>query len=351
MKQQFNIAGRLVGEHTPVFIIAELSANHHQDYSKAEELIHIAKECGADAVKLQTYTPDTITINCRNEYFQIGEGTLWAGKNLHDLYGEAYTPWEWHHKLKEVAEAAGLILFSTPFDFTSVDFLEDLDVPAYKIASFELVDHPLIEKVVDTGKPIIMSTGMGTVEEIQSALNMIQSTGGEELILLKCTSAYPSLPEDMNLITIPDMVARFNVPIGLSDHTKGTTVPVAATTLGACVIEKHLTQSRSVEGPDSAFSLEPDEFKQMVTSVRTAEKCIGQAAYQLSEKEVASREFRKSLFIVKDLNKGEMFTEENVRSIRPGYGLSPSRYKDVLGRKAACDLKFGTPLKEKHLAE
>jgi N-acetylneuraminate synthase len=338
------IAGKEIGTGFSTYVIAELSANHNQKFELAVELIGAAKQAGADAIKLQTYTPDTLTIDSRTELFQTAKGSLWEGRSLYELYGEAYTPWEWQPKLKQKANEFGLDCFSTPFDFTAVDFLEKMDVPAYKIASFELVDLPLIRKVAATKKPVIMSTGMATQGEIKEAIDAFRQGGGTEVALLKCTSAYPSLPEAMNLRTIPDMAERFGVPVGLSDHTLGIAVPVAAVGLGACIIEKHLTLSRSNPGPDSAFSLEPDEFKEMVEAIRVAEKALGRVSYEVSEKEKASRVFRRSLFVVKDVKAGELFTEENVRSIRPGNGLLPKHLPEVLGRHATHDISRGTPL-------
>ena len=338
------ICNRKIGQGFPVYIIAELSANHQQLFDDAVKLVEAAKEAGADAVKLQTYTPDTITIDCRNKYFRIDKGTIWEGRNLYDLYSEAYTPWDWQPKLKKIAEGMGLSLFSTPFDRTAVDFLEEMDVPAYKVASFELVDIPLIEYIAAKGKPVIMSTGMSTLEEISEAVQVARSAGASQVALLKCTSAYPAAPAEMNLRTIPDMAKRFNVPVGLSDHVLEIAVPVASVALGACIIEKHLTLSRGVLGPDSSFSLEPHEFRAMVDAVRTAEEALGEISYKIGEQESKSCVFRRSLFVVRNIKKGEVFTEGNVRSIRPGYGLHPRLLKDVLGRRATCDIKRGTPL-------
>ena len=338
-----NIGQRRIGAGEPVYIIAEMSANHHQDFDQAVKIIQAAKDAGADAVKLQTYTPDTITIDCRNDYFQI-KGTIWEGRNLYDLYREAFTPWEWQPKLKAIADELGLDLFSTPFDHTAVDFLEGMAVPAYKIASFELVDLPLIERVAQTGKPLIMSTGMAALAEIDEAVRAARGAGAKEIALLKCTSAYPAAPAAMNLRTIPHLAEAFGVPVGLSDHTMGIAVPVAAVALGACIVEKHLTLSRSRPGPDSAFSLEPGEFKEMVAAIRTAEQALGEVRYELTEQEAASRVFRRSLFVVADMRAGETFTADNVRSIRPGHGLAPKYLPAVLGQKAAVDIKKGTPL-------
>jgi pseudaminic acid synthase len=340
----FRIGSHTVGKDQSVYIIAELSANHNQDFDQAVALVHAAKEAGADAVKIQTYTADTLTIDCRNEYFRIGKGTQWEGKNLYDLYGEAFTPWGWQPKLQQIASEIGLDFFSTPFDPTSVEFLEKMNVPAYKIASFEIVDIPLIRTIARTGKPIIMSTGMATLDEIDEAVTAIREEGNNQIALLKCTSAYPAVPEDMNLLTIPDMAARFNVPVGLSDHTLGTTIPVAAVSLGACIIEKHFTLSRATPGPDSSFSLEPPEFRAMADAIHETEKALGTVNYSVTDHEKASRVFRRSLFTVEDIQAGELFTEQNIRSIRPGYGLAPKHIISVLGKKAKVKIAKGTPL-------
>ena len=338
-----NINNRKVGPGRPTYIVAEMSANHNHDFDEAVRIVEEATEAGADAVKLQTYTPDTLTVECDSKYFKV-EGTIWEGRTLYDLYEEAYTPWEWQPKLKEVADKLNIDLFSTPFDATAIDFLEEMDVPAYKIASFEIVDLALIRRVAQTGKPIIVSTGMATLEEIDEAVSTIRDAGNDQLALLKCTSAYPALAEDMNLLTIPHLSHAFGVPVGLSDHTLGIAVPVAAVALGACIVEKHLTLSRSIAGPDSAFSLEPHEFEAMVEAVRTTEKALGRVCYGASENEMKSRIFRRSLFVVQDMKAGEMFTAQNVRSIRPGHGLH-TRYLDVvLGKKARIDIDRGTPL-------
>ncbi len=338
------LADRAVGPGAPCFIVAEMSANHNGSLDKAIEILRSAKACGADAVKLQTYTPDTLTIDCDNEHFRIGTGTLWEGRNLYDLYREACTPWEWHPKLRAVAGELGLVWFSTPFDETAVDFLESMQVPAHKVASFENVDLPLLRKVAGTGKPILLSTGMATLAEIDEAVQTIRAAGGQDLVLLKCTSAYPAPADEMNLATIPHLQQTFGVPVGLSDHTIGIAVPVAAVALGACVIEKHFTLSRATPGPDSAFSLEPTEFKTMVEAVRTAERALGSVHYGLSEQEGHSRMFRRSLFVVRDMKAGDVFTPETVRSIRPGHGLHTRYLDQVLGRRAAHDIHWGTPL-------
>ena len=338
------IRRRFVGPGHPTYIVAEISANHAQKLDRAIALVQAAREVGADAVKLQTYTPDTLTIDSDQPWFRIGPGTLWEGNTLYRLYGEAYTPWEWHPQLKQTAEALGLDCFSTPFDASAVDFLERLDVPCHKIASFELVDIPLIRRIAKTGRPIIMSTGMATLEEIQEAVDVARTAGCAQLALLKCTSAYPAPPEDMNLIAIRDLTARFGVPVGLSDHTLGIAVPVAAVALGACIIEKHFTMARSDGGPDAAFSLEPSEFHEMVKAIRVAERAIGRPVYQITEAESASRAFRKSLFITVDVRAGERFTPDNVRCIRPAHGLHPRHLERVLGARAARDIPRGTPL-------
>ncbi len=333
-----------VGPGSPVFIIAELSANHNGSFEQALKIVEAAKEAGADAIKLQTYTADTITLACDTEPFRIGGGTLWDGKTLHELYQEGYMPWEWQPKLKKAAEALGMQCFSSAFDDTAVDFLETMDVPAHKVASPELVDLPLIRKMAATGKPLILSTGMATIEEIEEAVAAARRAGAKEIALLKCTSAYPAPLEEMNLRTIPEMARRFDVPVGLSDHTLGIAAPVAAVSVGACIIEKHLTLSRAAGGPDSAFSLEPPEFKAMVDAVRAAELALGRVHFGVSERESRSRVFRRSLFVVRDLKKGEKFTTENVRSIRPAHGLHTRHLQEVLGRTAAIDIVCGTPL-------
>jgi N-acetylneuraminate synthase len=335
---------RQLGAGHPVYMVAELSANHRQDFSEAVRLIESAKNAGADAIKLQTYTPDTITINSRNKYFQVGDGSIWTGRNLYELYSEAYTPWEWHPKLKEIANALGLDFFSTPFDITAVDFLESINVPFYKVASLEIVDLPLIRRIAQTGKPVIVSTGTATLSEIDEAVSEIRNADNEQIALLKCTSSYPAPPEEMNLRTIPHMMSAFDLPIGLSDHSMGIAVPVAAVTFGACIVEKHLTLSRDIPGPDSAFSLEPNEFKAMVDAVRVAERAMGSVQYGATAHEATSLIFRRSLFVVKDIKIGEVFSSENVRSIRPGHGLHPREFDHVVGRIANENIASGTPL-------
>ncbi|MRR13985.1 pseudaminic acid synthase [archaeon] len=338
------IGERVIGPDRPVYVIAEMSANHGQDFDQAVRIIHAAKKAGADAVKLQTYTPDTLTIRCDNKYFQVGKGTIWEGRTLYDLYGEAYTPWEWQPELKKIAEGLGMDLFSTPFDPSAVEFLGHMDVPAFKIASFELVDIPLIRLVAGTGKPLIMSTGMATLDEIREAVETARDAGAEQIALLKCTSAYPALPEDMNLRTISHLAETSEVPAGLSDHTLGIAIPVAAVALGACIVEKHFTLSRSIPGPDSTFSLEPEEFSAMVEAIRVTEKSLGRIQYRVTEREEASRIFRRSLFVTEDMEAGDLFTERNVRSIRPGYGLSTRFLPEILNKRATRAVKKGTPL-------
>ncbi len=345
----FQIAGRAIGPDEPPYLVAEMSANHGQDFDRAVEIVQAAAAAGADAVKLQTYTPDTLTIDCDAPPFRL-EDTLWAGRTLYELYADAYTPWEWQPKLKEIAEGLGLHLFSTPFDATAVDFLEQVDVPAYKIASFEIVDLPLLRRVGQTGKPLLLSTGMATLEEIDEAVRTVREAGGAQLALLKCTSAYPASADQMNLRTIPHLRETFQVPVGLSDHSLDPAVPVAAVALGASIVEKHFTLSRQRPGPDSAFSLEPEEFRRMAEAVRGAHAALGTVRYGISsENEVASGRLRRSLFVVREMKAGERFTAEKVRSIRPGGGLHPRYLEQVLGRIARCDIRRGTPLEWHHV--
>ena len=349
MSTEITIGTQRIGAGYPVYIIAELSANHGQNFDHAVRLIEAAKVAGANAIKLQTYTAETLTLNCDRPEFRVGGGTPWDGRTLYDLYSEAYTPWDWHPQLKNMANRLGLDLFSSPFDPTAVDFLEHMGVPAYKVASFELVDIPLIEQIARTGKPLIMSTGMASLAEISDAVEAARQAGAHAIALLKCTSSYPAAPEEMNLRTIPHLAEAFQVPAGLSDHTRGVAIPIAAVALGACIIEKHFTLSRSEPGPDSVFSLEPHEFKAMVDGVRMAEKALGQVHYGLSTQDRSSRVFRRSLYITQDLKAGESLSEANIRSIRPGYGLAPKYFKEILGRRAAFDLPRGTPLEWKHI--
>lgn len=337
------INGRKIGPGFPTYIIAEMSGNHGQSLAQAKEIARAAKACGADAIKLQTYTPDTLTIDCDNKFFRI-DGTLWHGRTLYELYGEAFTLWDWQPELMRLAEKIGIDMFSTPFDSSAVDFLESLKVPAYKIASFENCDLALLRKVAATGKPVIASTGMASLAEIDEMVETLRAAGCEHLALLKCTSAYPAPYESMNLRTIPHLAAGFGVPVGLSDHSLGVAAPVAAVALGACIVEKHFTLSRELPGPDSAFSLEPKEFRAMVDQVRAAEKALGRVDYNLTAAEAKSRAFRRSLFVVADIKNGERFTERNLRSIRPGYGLHPRHLDEILGRAASRDLRRGTPL-------
>jgi pseudaminic acid synthase len=340
----FAVGDREIGTGQPVYVVAELSANHSQEFAQAVRLIQAAKESGADAVKVQTYTPDTITIRSDREYFQIRGGTIWDGRTLHELYGEAYTPWDWQPKLKRVADDLKLGFFSSPFDSTAVDFLESMGVPAYKVASCELVDIPLLQKISSTGKPLIISTGMATIGEIEEAVATARQAGAGQIALLRCTSAYPALPCEMNLRTIPELARKFEVPVGLSDHTVDIAVPVAAVALGACIIEKHFTLSRSRKGPDSTFSLEPAEFKAMVKAVRVAEESLGEVHFGLTDRERSSRVFRRSLFVVQAVRQGETFSEENVRSIRPGHGLHTRHLPQIVGKRASRDIECGTPL-------
>jgi pseudaminic acid synthase len=338
------IQDRIIDNESPVFIVAELSGNHLQDFDLAVKTIKAMKESGADAVKLQTYTADTLTIDSDNEYFQIRQGTLWDGKTLYKLYQEAYTPWDWQPKLKKIAEDLGLLCFSTPFDRTAVDFLEDMGVQAYKIASFEIADISLVEYAASKGKPMIISTGIATCDDILDAVNACHRKGNDQIALLKCTSAYPAPPEEANLRTIPDITERFKTIVGLSDHTSGISVPIASVALGAKIIEKHFVLDRKLGGPDAAFSLEPPEFAQMVDAVREVEKALGKVSYDLSEKVKKSRVFARSLFAVKDIKAGETFTEDNIRSIRPGYGLPPKYLFELFGRRAKKDILRGIPL-------
>ena len=337
------INGRIIGDGHPAYIIAEMSANHAGSLERALELIHVAKDAGADCVKIQTYTADTMTIDCHNEYFQIEKGT-WEGENLYGLYQKAYTPWEWQEQLRDEAAKVGIDFLSTPFDPRSVDFLEDLGVHFYKIASFELVDIPLLEYVAAKNKPIIMSTGMGTLEEIQEAVDAIYSTGNRQLALMKCSSAYPAKPEEMNLRTMQDLKERFGVPVGLSDHSMGAFSAATAVAMGANLIEKHFCISRAVKNPDSSFSMEPQEFREMVEQVREVEKAMGSVQYGVSRQEESNACFRRSLFVVEDIAAGEVLTPEKIRSSRPAYGLKPKHYQEVLGRTAKRALRRGTPL-------
>lgn len=327
-----------------IFIIAELSANHNGSLETAIETIKAAKRTGADAIKFQTYTADTITIDSKKEDFLI-KGTIWEGKNLYQLYQEAYTPWEWHEKLFEAAEEEGLIYFSSPFDKTAVDFLEELNVPAYKIASFEITDIPLIEYVASKGKPIIISTGIAELEDIELAIDACKRMGNDNIAILKCTSSYPAPIEEANMAMIRDFEKRFGVISGLSDHTMGATVPIVATSMGAKIIEKHFILDRSIGGPDASFSMNEAEFTEMVNAVREAEKAIGKVDYHLTDKQKSGKAFSRSLYVVQDMKAGDVITEENVRSIRPGYGLHPKYYAQILGKKVNTDLEKGDPIR------
>jgi pseudaminic acid synthase len=341
---RFAINGREIGPGQPVYVIAEISSNHGQAFEAAEALVRGAHAAGADAVKLQTYTPDTITIDSDAPAFTQGAGSLWAGTRLHALYETAYMPWDWQPRLKAIADELGMDCFSSPFDPTAVDFLMAMDVPAFKIASFELVDLPLIRTVARTGRPMIMSTGMATDDEIDEAVAAARGGGATQIALLKCTSAYPSPPESVNLRAIPAMARRWGVPIGLSDHTQGIAVPAAAVALGVLLVEKHVTVSHADATPDEAFSLDLAEFAAMVAAIRTVERAMGEARIGPTEEETESRRFRRSLFVVEDIAAGEVLTERNVRSIRPAAGLHTRHYEAVLGRRAAVAIARGTPL-------
>lgn len=343
MNSIIKVNDKHIGDNQPCYIIAEMSANHAGSYERAVEIMHAAKESGADCIKIQTYTPDTMTINSDKDYFKIKKGT-WKGENLYELYGKAYTPWEWQGNLKIEAEKIGIDFLSTPFDKTSVDFLESIGVNFYKIASFELVDIPLIKYIASKGKPIIMSTGMGSFEEIEDAINAVKSQKNEDLCVLKCSSSYPAISGDMNLKTMLHLKRTFNVPVGLSDHSMGSVASIAAVAMGAKVIEKHFCISRKIENPDSSFSMEPHEFKNMVDDIRTTERAIGKVSFELSDKEKENRIFRRSIFVVKNVKKDEILTEDNIRVIRPAYGLEPKYYEEILGKKALKDIESATPL-------
>ena len=344
MNKSFKIGNRIVGEDATAFIVAEVSANHNQDYNRAVEIIHAAAEAGADAVKLQTYTADTITIDCDDDCFQIKEGTIWDGTTLYKLYSEAYTPWEWQPRLIEEAKKLGLECFSSPFDLTSVDFLSKLDVPAYKIASYEINDIPMIRKIAALHKPMIFATGIAYPEDIALALDTCKAEGNEDIILLKCVSSYPTPYEDVNLRVIPTLAKTYDCIAGISDHTMGSIVSAGAVALGAKMVEKHLTLRRADGGPDGAFSMEPEEFATMVRDIRTLEKALGTDEYVLTDTQKLEHNGSRSLFVVKDIKAGEVLTPDNIRSIRPGIGMHTKHYEEVLGRHAKSDLKKGTPL-------
>mgnify|MGYP006092515791 CR=1 FL=1 len=338
-----------INENSPVFIIAELSANHNGDLAVALETIRAAKRAGANCIKLQTYTAETITIDSNNDDFLLKKGTIWEGKMLFDLYKEAYTPWEWHEELFKVAKEEGLVCFSSPFDFSAVDFLEKLNVPAYKIASFEITDIPLIEYVASKGKPIILSTGIATVEDIELALEACERVNNKQVALLKCTSSYPAPIEEANMVMVKDLKERYGVISGLSDHSIGSTMPIVATCFGAKIIEKHFIIDRSIGGPDASFSMNEIEFTEMVRAVREAEKGVGEVNYQLTKKQIQGKKFSRSLYIVEDIKKGETITNENVRSIRPGFGLHPKHLKAILGTKVLLDVSKGTRLEWRYI--
>jgi pseudaminic acid synthase len=344
MKKDIRIGNFVINENSPAFIIAELSANHNGSLDTAIETIKAAKAAGADAIKLQTYRADTITIDSKNDDFKLKQGTIWDGKYLFDLYKEAYTPWEWHETLFKAAADNGLICFSSPFDPSSVELLEGLNTPAYKIASFEITDIPLIELVASKKKPVIISTGIATEEDILLAIEACHKVDNHDIVLLKCTSSYPAPIEEANMLMVKDLADRFGVYSGLSDHTMGITVPVVSVCFGAKVIEKHFILDRSIGGPDASFSLNVEEFAAMVKAVRQAESAIGVVDYQLTPKQLKGRDFSRSLYVVEDIKQGDIITERNVRSIRPGFGLHPKYYSQILGKKVKADISRGTAL-------
>ena len=344
MNKEIKIGKHIISENSPTFIIAEMSANHLMDFDRAVAIMQAAKDAGADAIKIQTYTADTITLDCDDPCFQITQGTIWDGTTLHKLYQTAYTPWEWQPKLQKIAEEMGLEFFSSPFDFSAIDFLEEMNVPAYKIASFEINDIPFIKKIAGLGKPMIFATGIARLADIELAVQTCKETGNEDVILLKCTSSYPAPYEDINLKTIPSMAQTFDCITGLSDHSMGHAVADAAVALGAKVVEKHLTLSRADGGADAAFSMEPAEFKTMVDDIRKIEKALGKVTYELTAKQTREREHSRSLFVAKDMKAGEVFTPENLRSVRPGCGLHTKYYEELLGKKITRDAKLGTPM-------
>lgn len=342
--KQVMLGNKIIGENAPAFIIAEMSANHNMEYSRAEAILHAAKEAGVDAVKLQTYTADTITLNSDKKYFRTRDNSLWSGTTEYKLYEKAYTPWEWQPKLKELADKIGIILFSSPFDLSSVDFLEEMDVPAYKIASPEIVDIPLIKKCAQTGKTIIISTGVASIGDIERAVDVCRQEGNENVILLKCTAEYPAPYSQMNLKTIKNMEETFGCPAGLSDHSLGDEIAIAAVAMGAKVIEKHITLHRADGGVDSAFSMEVEEMKRMVERIRHVEQAMGIVQYEYIGTNNEKKRRGRSLFVSADIKKGERFTEKNIRSVRPGDGLHTKYYFDVLGKRATRDLSFAEPL-------
>lgn len=348
MKTTLSINDRLIGEGHKPYVIAEISGNHNGDLNRALSLIEEAKKSGADAVKIQTYRPDTMTIDCDRDEFVV-QGGLWDGKTLYELYEWAHTPWEWHEALFNRARELGVTLFSSPFDETAIELLEELNAPAYKIASFEMTDLPLVRKAAATGKPLIISTGMASDDEIAETVQTVLDAGNEQLVLLHCVSSYPATHEEYNLATIPDLRSRFNVPVGLSDHTLGNITAVASIALGACVVEKHFTHRRSDGGPDAAFSLEPEELTALCRDVGIAYASLGVPNYKRTAGEEASAVFRRSVYVVQDVKAGELFTNENVRRIRPGFGVAPKYLESILGTKAPCDIKRGTPFKAEWL--
>lgn len=341
--KEFKIKERMIGEGHPVYIIAEMSANHAKSLERAKEIIRKAKECGVDCIKIQTYTPDTLTIDCKKEWFQVKNGT-WEGENLYQLYEKAYTPWEWQRELKEEADRVGIDFFSTPFDESAVDFLEEIGCEFYKVASFEMVHLPLLRYIARTKKPIIMSTGMSTKGEIKEAVEAILEEGNQQIVLLNCTSAYPATPADMNLRTMVDMKESFHTAVGLSDHSLGDEVTMVAVSLGASVIEKHFCMGREIDNPDASFSMTPTEMKEMVERIRSVEQILGNVQYGVANQEEDSVTFRRSLFAVKDIEKGERFSEENIRIIRPGYGIQPKYMEDLIGMVADVKILYGTPI-------
>lgn len=347
--RKIRLKNRVIGPGEPTFIIGEMSGNHNHSFEKAKKIIDKAAEAGADAIKLQTYTADTMTIDCDNKYFQVKVNDKWKGKTLYELYQWAYTPWDWQPKLKKYAESKGLIFFSTPFDETAVDFLEEIDVELYKVASFEINHIPLLKKIASTKKPVILSRGVSSQEDIYLAVKTLKDNGCPAVAVLHCVSSYPADPEQMNIKTIADISKRFDVISGLSDHSLTMETPIASVALGASIIEKHFTLSRKEGGPDAAFSLEPNELKELARSIRTVEKALGKISYNISEKEKENIVFRRSIFVVKDIKKGEKFDEKKIRIIRPGHGLHPKFYEEIIGKKAKRNLKKGTPLKKEDI--
>ncbi|MEK7067677.1 MAG: pseudaminic acid synthase [Patescibacteria group bacterium] len=338
---------RSIGANQPVFIVAEMSGNHNQSFARAKKIVDEAIKAGVDAIKLQTYTADTLTIDSDKKYFQVKVNKNWSGQTLYSLYKKAYTPWDWQPKLKQYAEKRGVLVFSTPFDNTAVDWLEKMNVRLYKVASFEIGDIPLLKKIGSTKKPVIISRGLASIAEIALAIKILKANGSPQVAVLHCVSSYPAEASQMNLATIPDIAKRFKVVAGLSDHTIGIVAPIAAVSLGAHIIEKHFTFNRADGGPDAAFSLEPDELKEMVRSVREAEQAIGVPTYKIGKKEAENVVFKRSIFVVQDVKKGEKFTTENIRIIRPGYGLAPKYYEAIIGKLAAKNIEVGTPLTQK----